>query len=101
MKRRRGAPSLMDGEISVKLRVWLPISLKRRVDVRAREMGMSSSTWARLVITNALAKVPRERPPAAGWFAEQLGAERAPLVRDSNRALSETRQWRGGPRVLP
>lgn len=99
--RRRGHPFLRDGDPTVILRIKLPASTLHRIDVRARELRMGRSTWARLVMDNALAKVPRERTQSAVWLGEQLRAERPPLIADVNRAALDVLHRPGPPRCLP
>lgn len=72
-----------------------------RIDARAGEMGLARSTWVRLVVENALCKVPAVRSPDAVWLGEQLGEDRPPLIADVNRAARRSTIYRGPPRVLP
>lgn len=44
------------------IRVWLPAPVWEKAQARARFKGLPVSTWARVVIENALLRVPTPEP---------------------------------------
>jgi hypothetical protein len=92
---------LRPGERTVLFQLKIPESLFARITVRAAEMGMGRSKWLRLVVENALCKVPREQPAAGLWLGERLTEDAPPLIRDTNRAMTGVRRFPGPPRCLP
>jgi hypothetical protein len=60
--RRAGAGRryLVPGEPTIKIAVRVPLSLKAKVTVRRRELGLTESEYVRRILINATLRVPTD-----------------------------------------